>query len=114
MAKQLIQSEEEFKRIAEQEGTFVFFKHSITCPISQAAFHEFDAFANQHEDVPAYYLQVQEARPLSNFIAETYGVKHESLRFSSSKAARLNGIPHIHKLQKRLLSSICHKKSVQI
>lgn len=78
MAKQLIQSEEEFKRIAEQEGVFVFLKHSTTCPISQAAFHEFDAFANQHEDVPAYYLQVQEARPLSNFIAETYGVKHES------------------------------------
>lgn len=78
MAKQLIQSEEEFKRITEQEGAFVFFKHSTTCPISQAAFHEFDAFANQHEDVPAYYLQVQEARPLSNFIAETYGVKHES------------------------------------
>lgn len=44
----------------------------------KVAFHEFDAFANQHEDVPAYYLQVQEARPLSNFIAETYGVKHES------------------------------------
>ncbi|MCB7159191.1 bacillithiol system redox-active protein YtxJ [Bacillus subtilis] len=78
MAKQLIQSEEEFKRIAEQEGVFVFLKHSTTCPISQAAFHEFGAFANQHEDVPAYYLQVQEARPLSNFIAETYGVKHES------------------------------------
>lgn len=78
MAKQLIQSEEEFKSIAENEDKFVFFKHSLTCPISQAAFHEFDAFADKHEEVPAYYLQIQESRPLSNFIAETYGVKHES------------------------------------
>ncbi|MBT2574062.1 bacillithiol system redox-active protein YtxJ [Bacillus sp. ISL-51] len=78
MTKQLISSEKEFKNAAEKENTLVFFKHSVTCPISQAAFREFDAFASEHTEVPSYYLQVQESRPLSDCIAETYGVKHES------------------------------------
>ncbi|AMQ75164.1 MULTISPECIES: bacillithiol system redox-active protein YtxJ [Bacillus] len=78
MTKQLISSEEEFKNAAEKENTFVFLKHSTTCPISQAALQEFDAFASEHSEVPSYYLQVQDSRPLSNYIAETYGVKHES------------------------------------
>lgn len=78
MTKQLISSEEEFKNAAEKENTLVFLKHSTTCPISQAAFQEFDAFASEHSEVPSYYLQVQDSRPLSNYIAETYGVKHES------------------------------------
>ncbi|UOY90350.1 bacillithiol system redox-active protein YtxJ [Bacillus glycinifermentans] len=77
MSKQLIQTEDEFKQL-EMDGTFVFFKHSTTCPISRRAFEEFKAFADGHEDIPAYYLTVQESRPLSNYIAEQYGIKHES------------------------------------
>ncbi|KAA6448568.1 bacillithiol system redox-active protein YtxJ [Bacillus swezeyi] len=78
MSKQLIQTEDEFKRLVEQNDTFIFLKHSITCPISRRAFDEFEAFANQHEDYPTYYLQVQDSRPLSNYIADHYGIKHES------------------------------------
>lgn len=69
---------EEFQEIAESQVAFLFFKNSLTCPIAQAAFEEFDAFTKEHDSVAAYYLNVQEARPLSNYIAETYGVKHES------------------------------------
>ncbi|MFN2747611.1 MULTISPECIES: bacillithiol system redox-active protein YtxJ [Bacillus] len=78
MSKQLIQTEDEFRRLEESDGTFVFLKHSTTCPISRRAFEEFNAFAEHHEDIPAYYLKVQESRPLSNYIAERYGIKHES------------------------------------
>ncbi|MEH7806564.1 monothiol bacilliredoxin BrxC family protein, partial [Bacillus safensis] len=38
MSKQLIETEEQFDQLTNQDGTFVFFKHSLTCPISQAAF----------------------------------------------------------------------------
>ncbi|GIN75523.1 hypothetical protein J41TS8_05640 [Bacillus sp. J41TS8] len=78
VSKQLIQTEDEFKKLAEKNDTFIFLKHSVTCPISKRAFEEFESFANQHEDIPAYYLKVQESRPLSNYIAEQYGIKHES------------------------------------
>ena len=77
MPKQLIQTEDEFNQL-DHDGTFAFFKHRVTCPISGRAFEEFETFVKQYEDIPAYYLQVQESRPLSNYIAEQYGIKHES------------------------------------
>ncbi|MDM5299115.1 bacillithiol system redox-active protein YtxJ [Bacillus pumilus] len=78
MAKQLIETEEQFDQLKNQDGTFVFFKHSLTCPISQAAFQEFEAFTSAHEDVPSYFLQIQNTRELSSYVAEVSGVKHES------------------------------------
>lgn len=72
-----IDSIDEFKQLAEGVDPFFFIKHSLTCPISQAAFTEFEQFASE-TNVPCYYLAVQEARPLSNHIAETYHIKHES------------------------------------
>jgi bacillithiol system protein YtxJ len=72
-----IESIEEFNKLAEGVDPFFFVKHSLTCPISQAAFTEFEQFAGG-SDVPCYYLAVQEAKPLSNHIAENYHVKHES------------------------------------
>lgn len=78
MPKTKISTIEEFHEIAESRDSFLIFKNSLTCPIAHAAFEEFDAFTKEHEAVAAYYLNVQEARPLSNYIAETYGVKHES------------------------------------
>lgn len=53
-------------------------KHSTTCPISQAAYEEYEQFANNHSDVACFFLTVQDAKPLSNFIAEQYHIKHES------------------------------------
>ncbi|MGE6628844.1 bacillithiol system redox-active protein YtxJ [Bacillus sp. NPDC077027] len=78
MSKQLIETEEQFNKLTDQDGTFVFFKHSLTCPISQAAFHEFEAFASEHKEVPSYFLQIQNTRELSAYVAEATGVKHES------------------------------------
>lgn len=88
MSKQLIETEEQFDQLTNQDGTFVFFKHSLTCPISQAAFQEFEAFASEHEDVPAYFLQIQNTRELSSYVTEKSGIKHASpqaLIFSGGK-----------------------------
>lgn len=73
-----IESVEEFNQALQENEKFFLLKHSLTCPISQAAFEEYEAYANSHEEMNIYYLAVQEARPLSNHIAETYHVKHES------------------------------------
>lgn len=78
MDKTIIQTVEEFNQILEENERFLFFKNSTTCPISHAAFEEFENFVADQEQVPCYYLNVQEARPLSNHIAEATGVKHES------------------------------------
>lgn len=68
----------QFEEVMEQNDEILFFKHSITCPISQGAYEEYEKFMTNNPDVQSFYLHVQEARPLSNYIAEKYAVKHES------------------------------------
>ncbi|RDU36174.1 bacillithiol system redox-active protein YtxJ [Neobacillus piezotolerans] len=72
-----LESIEQLEEILQKESKVMVLKHSSTCPISHAAFEEYGEFAGQDE-VPAWMLIVQESRPLSNYIAETYGIKHES------------------------------------
>lgn len=57
---------------------FLLFKHSITCPISAAAFEEYSKFSNSHPDVTTAYLAVQEARDLSQYVKDFSHVRHES------------------------------------
>lgn len=60
-----------------QGDVFFIFKHSEICPISVAA----DNVVRKAESeikVPIYKLIVQNARDLSNKIAEKYEIKHES------------------------------------
>ncbi|WP_027409623.1 bacillithiol system redox-active protein YtxJ [Anoxybacteroides tepidamans] len=78
MGKQKLETIEQFQQVVNEKDRFLFIKHSLTCPISQAAFHEYEKFVADHPEIETYYLFVQEARPLSNYIAETFGVKHES------------------------------------
>ncbi|MEH7226401.1 bacillithiol system redox-active protein YtxJ [Bacillus sp. JJ1566] len=78
MGKIKVETIEEFNNVLEKENNFIFIKHSLTCPISKAAFDEYEQFVAEHEDVPTYYLNVQEARDLSNHIAEHFEIKHES------------------------------------
>ena len=77
MSKKQLTSREDFKKVVEQEDTFLMFKHSLTCPVSQQAFEELDKFLEDYS-VPTYYLYVQDSRELSNYIAETYNVVHQS------------------------------------
>jgi bacillithiol system protein YtxJ len=73
-----IETTAQFADILNKESSFFLLKHSLTCPISQAAYKEYEKFAAENQGVPTYYLAVQEARPLSNEIAEKFQIKHES------------------------------------
>lgn len=73
-----IHSIEEFEQVLKENKDFFFLKHSLTCPISSAAFKEVENYTEANPSISTVYLAVQEARPLSNHIAEKYQIKHES------------------------------------
>ena len=52
----------------------ILYKHSLTCPISRAAYEEMSLM----KDEPIALVIVQDARALSNEIAARTGVRHES------------------------------------
>ena len=51
----------------------ILFKHSTTCPISANVFEDVS-----QTDATIYLIVVQEARNVSNAIAEKTGIRHES------------------------------------
>lgn len=65
----------ELNRIFDQsaEKPVILFKHSLTCPISHAAYEEMSLLRNDIN-----LIIVQDARPVSNEIADRTGIKHES------------------------------------
>lgn len=70
---------EELDTKKQSESPLFIFKNSTTCPVSREAFSEVQGFVKSCDgEAPVVYLNVQEARELSNRIAEEYGVKHES------------------------------------
>lgn len=75
---QKIETLEQFDQIIQSGQPFTLLKHSVTCPISQAAYEEYVKFTEDYPDVSSYYLTVQDSRPLSNYIAEKIQIKHES------------------------------------
>ena len=56
-----------------KERPVVIFKHSLTCPISAAAYDQMEAF-----DGNISLVEVQRARALSNEIENRLGVEHAS------------------------------------
>ncbi|WML45682.1 bacillithiol system redox-active protein YtxJ [Neobacillus sp. PS3-40] len=79
----------QFDNLVKTKNKFFLLKHSITCPVSQAAYQEYQKFADDHKDIPTYFLTVQDSRPLSNEIADKYQIKHESpqaILFSNTEA----------------------------
>ena len=66
--------------LAQSEDAPVFvFKHSTTCPISAGAYKRVQDFTKEHDDIPEFVLvKVIESRPVSNAIAESLGVRHQS------------------------------------
>ena len=78
-----LQSISEIDELMEKSGEtpVMFFKHSLTCPISRAALRQYQVFlADRPENDPTAYtlIEVQNARELSNDLAERTGVRHES------------------------------------
>jgi len=60
-----------------KENRYFILKHSNTCPISRSAYNSTAAAAEAIE-APFYLVVVQENRELSNTIANTFGITHES------------------------------------
>lgn len=77
MTASKIESEEQFNDLLK-EDTFLLFKHSLTCPVSAEAHEQYEKFIAGNEQLKTAYLAVQEARPLSNYVAETFDIKHQS------------------------------------
>ena len=77
MALKKITTIEEFENLLNQSRFFLL-KNSTTCSISTEAFNEYERVSTEIPNATMYYLNVQEARPLSNYIAETFEIKHES------------------------------------
>jgi bacillithiol system protein YtxJ len=71
---------------ANQDRQVWIFKHSLTCPISGAAWAEFKRFAADHsqdngpqENGTVFaVIEIQYARPVSDALAERTGVRHQS------------------------------------
>ncbi|MBK5442973.1 bacillithiol system redox-active protein YtxJ [Peribacillus sp. TH16] len=84
-----IDSEEQFNELLNKE-TFLLFKHSLTCPVSAEAYEQYEKYMAANEELKTAYLAVQEARPLSNYVAETFDIKHQSpqvILFKNGKPA---------------------------
>lgn len=62
------------------EKPLFIFKHSTTCPISAEAFDEYAKYLHKHPnaDITHAHVLVIESRPVSNAIAESLSLKHES------------------------------------
>jgi bacillithiol system protein YtxJ len=65
---------------ASNEQDVWFFKHSLTCGVSDAAWSEFERFAAERKQDPARFclIEIQTARRVSQALAERLDVCHES------------------------------------
>lgn len=70
------------------ENCFVF-KHSTTCPISAAAADQVRGYS---WPLPLYWVNVIEQRPISNWLAEQFGVEHESPQLLAVKNGKVSGV----------------------
>lgn len=68
--------------IQSAQGFCVIFKHSTRCSVSSMAKRSFEyswnELASSVADVPCYYLDIIANRALSNLVAETYQIEHQS------------------------------------
>ena len=65
-------------RAQSEEVPVILFKHSAACPVSARAQREMHDVADNPEAPPVYRLVVQESRSLSDRIAETLDIRHET------------------------------------
>lgn len=88
------------------EGLVFVLKHSTTCPISQAAFGEYEKFTQEHPEANCYFLTVQDARPVSDYIAEQFQIKHESPQVILFKNKEISWHASHWKITKTALGSV--------
>ena len=73
---------EELDKLLEKshQRAQLVFKHSLTCPISAAAYRQFKSYldGSPAPDVDFHLVTVQQARGVSNEAAHRLSVRHES------------------------------------
>jgi bacillithiol system protein YtxJ len=74
-----LSSQDQLQSIIESSAVQpqVIFKHSTRCNISTVAKNRLEK-AEPPADIPFYYLDLLNYRPISNAIADTFEVAHES------------------------------------
>lgn len=78
---QNIKSEEDLEKAIESsyQHKIAIFKHSTSCFISKTVLRNFEKeVENSDQKVEIYYLDLLAHRPISNKIAEDFGIRHES------------------------------------
>ncbi|BAP31585.1 hypothetical cytosolic protein [Chryseobacterium sp. StRB126] len=78
---QNIKSEEDLEKAIESsyQHKIAIFKHSTSCFISKTVLRNFEKeVENSDQEVQVYFLDLLAHRPLSNKIAEDFGIRHES------------------------------------
>ena len=76
-----LRSIEDLNRAIEEsnERPVLFFKHSLTCPISARAYNEFKSYLKQADPrVSTNLITVQTARPVSNEASARLNLEHHS------------------------------------
>jgi bacillithiol system protein YtxJ len=70
---------EEIKKISEQQPVLIF-KHSTRCSISTTALSRLERSWKEEDmkELKLFYLDLISYRPISNTIAEIFGVFHQS------------------------------------
>lgn len=65
--------------VAASESPVLIFKHSTRCSISMMAWSRLQRqWSSKLADLPVYYLDLLNYRPISAQIAENFNVEHES------------------------------------
>jgi len=76
----ILDKEEQLNVIKEASfnKTQLIFKHSTRCIISKMALKNFESDFNLEDTIDAYYLDLIAYRTISNEIADTFNVEHQS------------------------------------
>ncbi len=69
---------EDIDQFLSEPGDAIIFKHSTRCGISTVAHEEMEKFLGEGIAIDVFKILVVEQRPLSNHIAETLEVRHQS------------------------------------
>ncbi|MEM1057525.1 MAG: bacillithiol system redox-active protein YtxJ [Bacteroidota bacterium] len=83
---------------ASHEAPIALLKHSVACPISARGQEQFVGLEGE-DDPEMYAVVVQYARDVSNYIAETLGVKHETPQAIILKDGEAASVFNHHRIQ---------------
>jgi bacillithiol system protein YtxJ len=71
---------EEFRSLMRdsRRTPVVLLKHSTRCPISAGAMADFKTFAEEHPEIPCWWINIVEHRELARQVADDTGIAHQS------------------------------------